>query len=111
MGYLAVSLISVGFALLSPGVLKFLFAWVSLSLFVLALAFATGWATLLGKRQNGSLHPLSVLVFLPYYLFVWLFFHFKCLVIRRDEPAYHEVQPGLFVGRRPLRNELPHDIA
>jgi protein-tyrosine phosphatase len=83
-----------------------LLLWLALAHAGLALAFFFRAPALLGKRPEGGLHPLAVLVFLPYLFFLWTFFHLKRLFLR-GEDCSNEVAPGIYVGRRPLAGELP----
>ena len=75
--------------------LWFGFAWPAVSLGIVSLAYATGLPRLLGK-ENGTLSPsaewclLPVLVVTRLYQRRWL----------RREPAWSEITPGVFFGRR-----------
>ena len=85
----------------------FVSLWVALSLFVLTFAYLTSSTWVLGKKSDGQMNLASLVVLFPYLCFVWGFYHFKCLVQRRNEPAWHQIRPGLYIGRRPRRGELP----
>jgi hypothetical protein len=84
------------------------FYWFAASYFGLVYCYAHGNCALLGKRADGGLHWASVLLFLPYLLLVWAFFHLKRMGLRR-EACWHRVADGVYLGRRPLPGELPPD--
>jgi protein-tyrosine phosphatase len=83
-------------------------AWLGLSNLCLAHAYALNRVSVFGKRSDGTMAPLCLLVLLPYLLLVWGFFWLKLLGLRR-EPCYVRAAPGLYLGRRPRRFELPQD--
>ncbi len=85
--------------------------WPALSWLLLAWMFATNNPKPLGKQPDGGISVLGWALFLPYFLFVWGFYHLKCLWLRRNEPCWHEVAAGGLVGRRPRRGELPAGVA
>ena len=85
-----------------------LLSWLALANGVVAHAYATGRVGMFGKRADGRIAPLSLLVLLPYLSLVWAFFWAKTLGLR-PEPCWHEAAPGLYVGRKPRAFELPHD--
>lgn len=109
--------LAAGYALAGAGataVAPFLHAWAWLAWWfagasaVLAYAYAVNQPAVFGKRPDGRLAPLSVIVLLPYLLFAWGFFRLK-LAWLRGAPAYHRVADGLYLGRRPYPAELPED--
>jgi hypothetical protein len=75
--------------------LWFGFAWPAVALGIVALAYGTGATWLLGK-ENGTLSPsaewclLPVMLVTGWYQRRWL----------KREPAWHEISPGVFFGRR-----------
>jgi protein-tyrosine phosphatase len=88
--------------------LAVLCAWLGVSNLLLAHAYATNRVVLFGKRRDGTQSPLCVALMLPYLLLVWGFFWLKINGLRR-EPCWHEVSPGLYLGRRPRVSDLPKD--
>jgi hypothetical protein len=103
-----------GFFLLSGGVYLllgfrlgtsgWLMSWLGLSLLIIGIAYARRSPTLMGKRPDGSFHPLGLLVHAPFLGAAWLAWQLRR---RRSEPAWNEVAPGLFVGRMSPAAELP----
>lgn len=85
-------------------------AWLALALLLVSFAYATNRVGLLGKRTDGTIAPLQALLLLPYLLSVWSTFALIRTGLRR-EPCWHAVVPGLYIGRRPRRAELPDDCA
>jgi hypothetical protein len=88
--------------------LAWLPAWLGISNLVLAHAYAQNRAAVFGKRRDGTLAPTRIALMLPYLLLVWGFFWLKHLGLRR-ESCWHEIAPGLYLGRRPNAGELPLD--
>jgi protein-tyrosine phosphatase len=107
LAFFLLGAVSLGLALYLgwPGAL---FYWFAASYLGLAYCYARGSCALLGKREDGGLHWASVLLFLPYLLLVWSFFHLKRMGLRR-EACWHRVAEGLYLGRRALPGELPPD--
>jgi protein-tyrosine phosphatase len=100
MGSAATAVLSAGFVPL---------AWPALSFGVVGLAYAGLGARPFLKGAHGKRNPIATIVLAPYLALAWL----VLLALRlRDEPAYHEIRPRLFLGRKPLRaSELPKDVA
>jgi protein-tyrosine phosphatase len=109
---LAVRYAAYGLASLSLAPFAHQFAWapiwLGVSNLVLSRAYAQNRPAVFGKRRDGTLAPTRVALLLPYLLLVWGFFAIKRLGLRR-EPCFHEVAPGLYLGRRPDAGELPAD--
>src|SRR4051794_4941613 len=86
------------------------FAWLPLWLAIanglLAYAYATNRVTIFGKRRDGTIAPLNLVLMLPYLLLVWAFFWLKLFGLRRER-CWHEVAPGVYLGRKPRAHELP----
>jgi len=86
------------------GVLAF---WPSVSFFLVAGAYLRFGPGLFGKRADGSLPWIRVLLLLPYFLFTWGIWH---LLRLGPEPSHAVVAPGLYLGRLPRSGELPADV-
>src|SRR5687768_15249767 len=85
-----------------------LLVWPAISFSVVALAYATGSPSMFGKRPDGRLQPLAVLVLLPYLLVTWATWLIGRLTSR--SAPYAVVTPGVLAGRRLLAAELPSGI-
>jgi protein-tyrosine phosphatase len=77
-------------------------------LLALGAAYAGLGPRILGKRPDGRLAPAAVVLLLPYLLATWVVWHLYRLV--SPEPCYHEVAPGLWLGRRAFARELPPGV-
>jgi hypothetical protein len=93
--------IGVGLRLGSGGVGS---AWLGVSFLVIGLAHHLRRPQLLGKRSDGRFHPLGALVHAPFLAASWLGWQLRR---RGSEPVWNEVAPGIFVGRRAGKGELP----
>ena len=62
-----------------------------------------------GKRADGTLPLYAWLVWWPVFVFQWIGHELARSVT--SEPVANEVAPGVWVGRRPRRHELPAGIA
>ncbi len=79
-------------------------AWLAAILFYAALSFACVSVAYLAKkplwllkRPSGKMHPLSWIVYGPFFLLNTLLFHLRRLL--SPEKAAHEILPGLHLGR------------
>jgi protein-tyrosine phosphatase len=84
-------------------------AWLGVSFLGVAGAYLGRGTRLLGKREDGSLAWGPVLLLLPYFLFAWSIWHVRRALSR--ERCFHEVAPGLLLGRRPFAHELPAEVS
>jgi hypothetical protein len=91
----------------SRGGWYWLLVWPAISSAVVGWAYATRNPAVLGKRPDGSIRPVALVLLLPYFLLTWAVWHVFRLVSR--EKAAHEVAPGVFVGRLPFERDLPTD--
>lgn len=82
--------------------------WPALSLGLAAAAYAGLGPRLFGKRPDGTLHPVSVLGLLPFFGFTWLIWHVSRLA--KGEEPYHQLVPGIWIGRRLLHREYPEGV-
>lgn len=98
LGWAAVDLSGWGLVLL----------WPTTSLAVMAACYFGLGPGPLGKRPDGDLGLGSYLVFGPYFAYAWTLWHLLRLI--RRERAWDEVAPGIIVGRRALKGELPPGV-
>ena len=90
------------------GGFAWLLLWPALSVTLLASAYALGAPRVLGKRPDGrvawwawpTLGPVLGTLGGLWHLLNWV----------RHEAACHEVAPGVWLGRRPLRGEIPAGV-
>jgi hypothetical protein len=85
-----------------------LMMWLGLSLVTVGLAYTLGRPQLFGKRSDGTFHPLGLVVHAPYLLAALAAWQWRR---RREEDAWNEVSPGIFVGRMAAHSELPPGTA
>lgn len=83
--------------------------WPAANLVALSWIYGADRRRALGKRDDGTISSVHVLLLLPYYLLTWGVWH----LYRRisSEPTSHEVAPGVWVGRRPFPEDLPAGVA
>jgi hypothetical protein len=77
--------------------------WVGLSWLLVAAAYAGLGPRMLLKRRTGALPPLSWLPYGPFLLLSACLLRVRRLTMR--EAAYHQVVPGLYLGRRLTQDE------
>ncbi len=94
-------------ALLSGG-WYLLLLWPAVSFMTVALGYLRFGPRVFGKRSDGTLAILNVIVLLPYLIYLWSVWYALRLVKR--EPAYNELTEGVLIGRRLLSSELPGEI-
>jgi protein-tyrosine phosphatase len=75
---------------------------------VVGVAYLTDRHEFFGKRLDGRLAPLAVLILLPYLVYVWSIWHLVRLLSR--EPAISRIDDELLIGRRLLNKELPAGV-
>jgi hypothetical protein len=80
-------------------------AWPATAVFVVGLGYLGLGPGVFGKRADGSLHPLTSVILLPYHVVAFLRMHWDAL--RHREPPWHLVADGLYLGRRTPRAALP----
>lgn len=83
--------------------------WPALSFTLVAVAYLGLGPRVFGKRPDGTLSPLSTLLLLPYLALLRALW--RALRLLRTEAAWHELVPGVLVGRRLLEHEAPHGLA
>ena len=102
--FLTLSLLLASYAFTAGGWFL-LIAWPALSFGVIGLAYLILGHRVFGKRADGSMAFASVVILLPYLLYLWAVWHIIRLVSR--EPAYNTLADGILIGRRLLSGELP----
>src|SRR5215470_16314499 len=83
--------------------------WPAAVLLAVAIVYLAGAPRALGKRPDGTLAWWSWLAWAP--LFGYMRLLHELARSLTDEPVADEVAPGVWVGRRPRRHELPPGIA
>lgn len=91
-----------------PGPARWLLAWASLGFVLVSVAYFTETPQLMGKRQDGTLSPVTVCLCFPVLLLNYGLFHLMRTL--RDEAIVDEVLPGLHVGGLPSPGDLPEEI-
>jgi protein-tyrosine phosphatase len=86
-----------------------LLLWPALSFFLVAAAYGGLGPGIFGKRPDGSQAPWALVLLLPFLLLLWGLWHLQRFISR--ERPFHEIVPGLWLGRRPLPGELPAGVA
>lgn len=86
-----------------------MFLWPAATFAILSLGYFFLGAMIFGKRPNGTLGAINVVLMLPYLLLVWVVWHGLRLV-RRNAP-YEELVDGILIGRRLLPSEFPAGVA
>ena len=74
-----------------------LLAWPALAVFVVGLGYLGLGPRVFGKGPDGRIALGPALVLLPYHVVAWLRVRWDAL--RHREAPWHEVAPGLFLGR------------
>lgn len=96
-------------AAVTGGAVRILALWYGLSMAGLTVAFWQRDAALLGKKKNGSLAWPAVVLFLPYLVGILVFASLKRLFLSSARQA-DEVAPGIYLGPRPRRSEIPKEV-
>src|SRR5688572_13433114 len=83
--------------------------WPALSFAAVGACYLKLGPAPLGKRQDGLIALWSLFLFGPYLFLCWGLWR----LLRRfsPEPCYHEVAPGLFLGRRAYGDEIPDGVS
>lgn len=87
-----------------PGVV---FVWPGLAVLIVGIGYLGRGPAVFGKTaRDGKLSPVALVVLWPYVLVAWTLWQLKSRLY--DEAAWHEVAPGLRLGRRPRSaGEIP----
>ena len=104
-GLLSLSMIYAGCSSQPFGLLLL---WPAAAFLAASLAYFLSRPGMFGKRENGSIGLLHLVLLFPFFLLTWSVWHLsRCI---RRESCYHEISPGYYLGRRPLEGELPEEI-
>jgi protein-tyrosine phosphatase len=81
--------------------------WPGLSVAIVGAGYLGLGPRVFGKRaSDGALSWLILIAMLPYFFVAWSLWQLKSRL--RSEAPWHEVAPGIYLGRRPLNGrELP----
>jgi hypothetical protein len=101
----AISLVFVGFA---NGGLTILAAWLGLGFLFTGFGYANRYALIYGKKKSGAFPFWSLIIFLPFFLYALVIWHFVQLLIR--ENAFDWITENLVIGRRLSGSEYPVGI-
>jgi hypothetical protein len=82
--------------------------WPAGALVIVAVAYMVRWHGVFGKRPDGRLRWLHVIVLLPYLASAWLAWRMRKWVWQ-EEP-WTEVAEGIYLGRRLGKQEMPEGI-
>ena len=100
----SVTLLCIYYAVAGRGWM-YILCWPGLSFGVAGAAYVGGGPRYFGKRQDGSLNPVALLLLLPYLLYTWGVWYLWRLTT--SEPPFHNLYEGVKIGRRLLPPELP----
>ncbi len=82
--------------------------WPASNCLAVGFAYLGPAGAVFGKRKDGTFRPWIALPMLPFLLVTWATWHAQILLSR--EAAWHEVYPGVFLGRRAYEHELPDSV-
>ena len=82
--------------------------WPAMSFGIVGLGYLWVGPRVFGKRPDGTLTPINVVLLLPFLCYVWTVWHGLRHIKR--EAAFDELLPGVLIGRRLLDHELPNDV-
>jgi hypothetical protein len=82
--------------------------WGSLALGLVGLGYAGVGPRIFGKRSDGRMRPLNMLILAPYLLLLW-FVWYLFRVLGSASP-FNELVEGVIIGRRLFPHEYPEGI-
>ncbi len=82
-------------------------AWPAVSVMIVGVGYLGAGPGVFGKRSDGSLHPATSVVLLPYHVVAYLRMHWDA--VRHHEAPWHRVADGVYLGRRTPRAAMPPD--
>lgn len=83
-------------------------SWMAANFVGIGLAYGARFPGIFGKRHDGSMRKLNVIVFFPFLLLSWTTWHAMRLFSR--ESAVDRIGRDLILARRLLRSEIPDDV-
>jgi protein-tyrosine phosphatase len=105
--FLALALLLAGVAG-SRGGWYLLILWPAISLAIVASGYLGLGPRVFGKRPDGTISPLHILLLLPYFVPLWTLW-LVARSFRREQP-YHELTENILFGRRLMPHEVPEGI-
>lgn len=85
-----------------------LLAWVAVAFGLVGAAYAGVGPRIFGKRPDGRMAPLAVVLLLPYLVLLWTVWHAYRLVTRTR--AWDRLNERVILGRRLMPAELPAEV-
>jgi protein-tyrosine phosphatase len=82
-------------------------AWPALSFALVACAYGGAGVGVFGKQPDGRMAWWALILLLPFLLMTWSVWHLQHLF---DRNRRCQIQPGVWIGRRPLLGDLPGDV-
>ncbi|PQO47670.1 tyrosine-protein phosphatase [Blastopirellula marina] len=86
-----------------------LLVYPAISFALMSAAYLGLGPELMGKRDAGTLAPISVALLLPYLLLLWTVWHLWRLT--SHEPKWNAINGDFLLGRRLLGSEMPPEAA
>jgi hypothetical protein len=106
--FAAAALLLANIAIINTG-WYLLFLWPSLSAAIVSAGYLGAGARVFGKKSDGTVSAVNLIVLLPYLAYSWLVWHAARLIKR--EHAYDALLPDVLIGRRLLASEYPVNTA
>ncbi len=85
-----------------------LLIWGGVSLSLIGLGYSGMGPNVFGKRLDGTMSPLNVILLLPYLFFARVTWYLRRFLSK--EPCCNEIAPGVWLGRRPVAQDLPDGV-
>lgn len=82
--------------------------WLGISFLVVGCSYLGLGVSFFGKRKNGTIQPVNLIILLPYLLITWSIWHCS-RVLRRITP-YNTLRDEVIIGRRLLPAEVPGEV-
>ena len=89
--------------------IKALLVWLSFSLLFLAIVYLFNEPEWLGKKQNGKIKVINLLLYLPCAIISYIVWHLQ-RIISQENPIDEIVENKIWCGRRILGSEFPNYI-